>query len=104
MTVEERAQAILEERLNQKPWEGAEELKAKYIQHLRDQIEDCAKVTDQEVHRLDSISMEYKQKGDLETVVRTSACTLTAGKLGRDIRALAAPTETDRKERLHDNT
>lgn len=49
MNIEDRAQLMLEEIPNQKPWEGKEELKAKFIKHLRDQIEDCAAVCDEEL-------------------------------------------------------
>jgi len=51
--------------------------------------EACAKVCDDEVMRLDRLSMEYKQRGDMETATRFSACIVTAAKLGREIRARA---------------
>src|SRR5262245_48758615 len=95
MIVEERAQTMIEDFLvwTNTPSEGKEELKARFVQRLRDQIEDCAKSCDEEVMRLDRLSMEHKRKGDLETATRFSACTVTAARLGRVIRALANQTE-----------
>jgi hypothetical protein len=45
MTVEERAQKMIEDYLKwtNSPSEGKEELKTRFAKHLRDQIEDCAK-------------------------------------------------------------
>jgi len=96
MTVEERARIALEKfHHSSRIKDGLKAIE----KALRDQIEDCAKVADQEVRRLDSISMGYKQKGDLETVFWASGCTLAAEKLGRDIRALAGQTDqTEGKE------
>lgn len=72
MTIEERAQRMLEEIPNQKPWEGKEELKAKFAQYLRDQIEECAKIADHGEHP------EY-------------------GHIAREIRRLAEPIEEQKE-------
>lgn len=64
-----------------------------FKQKIKEVIEACAKKADDEVMRLDRLSIEYKRKGDLETATRFSACTVISARLGRIIRALAAPGE-----------
>jgi hypothetical protein len=97
MTVEERAFKAWDT-INEPNLSG-EQSEAIILQALRDQIEDCAKLTDDESIRLDYLGMGYKQRGDLETATRYSACIVTAAKLGREIRALAGQTEqTEGKE------
>jgi len=103
MTAEERARQSIEQSAippQFSQWwaiaispEQTEALIQSIAQALRDQIEDCAKLTDDESIRLDVLGIGYKQRGELVTATRYSACIITAAKLGRDIRALAAPTE-----------
>lgn len=97
MNVEDKAQQMIEDFLvwTNTPSEGKEELKARFVKHLRDQIEACAKLADDESIRLDSLGMGYKKRGDLVTATRYSACIVTAAKLGREIRALAGSIEQD---------
>jgi hypothetical protein len=96
MTVEERARMALEKfHHSSRIKDGLKAIE----EALRDQIEDCAKVADKESDRVLCLSDEYTGKKDFEAASRTSACAVTAAKLGRDIRALAAPTEqTEGKE------
>lgn len=85
MTVEERAQLMLKEIPNQKPWEGKEELKAKFAKHLRDQIEDRAKVAD------DHERIRKRQSHMMMAI--------QANEIGAAIRALVEPEEEKKKRR-----
>lgn len=90
MTVEERAKTVTDEVGTATT--GAE-LRALIIQALRDQIEDCAKLTDDETMRLEKFVTEYKRKGDKDAALRFQGSIVTVAKLGREIRALANQTE-----------
>lgn len=85
MTVEERAQQMIEDFIvwTNTPSEGKEELKARFVNHLRDQIEDCAKIVD---------VMERKRRRQ-----SYGAMAVQANEIAYEIRALAGPKE-ERKE------
>jgi hypothetical protein len=96
MTVEERAKKCLVEIGGI----ASDEWMLKVLTHaLRDQIEDCAKLTDDETMRLERFVSEYKRKGDLDAALRFQGSIVTVAKLGREIRALAGQIDqTEGKE------
>jgi hypothetical protein len=100
VTVEERAQAMLEEIPNQKPWEGKEELKAKFAQHLRDQIEECAKIADRheqaETENAEESRDNQKGLSELGHVFEAAAAKV----IGEKIRTLAGPAVDSTEEQV----
>lgn len=100
MTVEERAQLMLEE---YQQWtnslqEGKEELKARFAKHLRDQIEDCAKITDKYEQSEKAESDKFKLKREPIPQVTHAIMSVVCGRIGKEIRALAAPKEEDQEK------
>jgi len=96
MTVEERANAIWE--LRKFWWLNSDKSLKQIEQHLRDQIEDCAKVVDQQENQLMTTAEEVQQQSGLKSINRAAATQLRFAALlhketGEKIRALAAPTE-----------
>ena len=88
MTVEERAKTVTDEVGTATT--GAE-LRALIEKALRDQIEDCAKVADEEVGAMNGVFMESTGNRGIRALAAREA----ASRIRHRIRALAGPTSRE---------
>ena len=93
MTIEERAQKMVEDD-QAYWWEDTEQVKARYVKHLRDQIEECAKLMDKQAAGFQALIDHAPTPIRAEDLKRVQRSIEVVANL---IRGLAEPTE-ERKE------